>query len=353
MAPSATTRRRRSAAGYLRRCHHPAEEAVAPVSRPSACRRTPCRTAPTRPRASRLVELPGTPRRALSAAAEVNRRFLDWPPEPPAPLLVAGCSMEPHDPYTRPLPSGRRRRLQGCEPTSPRAVPTCRPARARLLPFHPSRSSTRSLRWRDTQLGTPSCLLPVCPIGSGCATRCIVATADRREEFRSTACCAPAQSTTSCPRAACIAGPEARGRRTDQVQIGSVSDPGGPPLSRRPAGLLDTTCSARWWSGRHLRDRFGLANDGSRRSRGRAPSSLKLIWPRRRVRAEPRRPRSTRAERSRLPVDGRGTEPRRTLDEFLHTAVCAATCPHGPRPGLHEAGARIRRVIVSPHRQPS
>jgi arylsulfatase A-like enzyme len=200
-----------------------------------------------------FVELPWDAKaRRWSATAEVNRRFLDWLALNHQHRFVAWLQyMEPHDPYTPP-PS-----LRPSPPPGMRAdlaagwvLDVSRQLGARTAPPLPPEQIEYLRALYDGEIHSWDAELPPLLAGldrHGLRDSTVIAvTADHGEEFRSTACCTARTHDEllhvplDCSR--CCARPS----RQEGIDLPTLAALLGVDVPSCP----DTTCSARWWSGR-------------------------------------------------------------------------------------------------------
>ena len=310
-----------------------------------------------------FVELPWDAKtRRWSAAAEVNRRFLDWLALNHQHRFVAWLQyMEPHDPYTPP-PS-----LRPSPPPGMRAdlaagwvLDVSRQLGARTAPPLPPEQIEYLRALYDGEIHSwdaelPALLAGLDRLGLRDST-VIVVTADHGEEFQEHGLLLHRahiyDELLHVPLA--IAGPGvAHGRRTDQVQgidlfptlaaLLGVDVPPGLPGHNLLGAVVERPA---------ISETDGLANDGSRADLVAVRTSsleadlhavaceLRAVRPRGRPgRARARRGRGGRGT-------GAATNPRRVPPHRR-----AAARPHGPRPGdsREAARARLRRVIGPAH----
>ena len=295
-----------------------------------------------------FVELPWDAKtRRWSAAAEVNRRFLDWLALNHQHRFVAWLQyMEPHDPYTPP-PS-----LRPSPPPGMRAdlaagwvLDVSRQLGARTAPPLPPEQIEYLRALYDGEIHSwdaelPALLAGLDRLGLRDST-VIVVTADHGEEFQEHGLLLHRahiyDELLHVPLA--IAGPGvARGRRTDQVQgidlfptlaaLLGVDVPPGLPGHNLLGAVVERPA---------ISETDGLANDGSRADlvAVRRPP-WKLIYTPSRASFELYDLAVDPGEHAPVAIEtGEGPELRRTLDEFLHTAA-PPPARTGRDPAIHE-----------------
>jgi len=282
-----------------------------------------------------FVELPWDAKtRRWSAAAEVNRRFLDWLALNHQHRFVAWLQyMEPHDPYTPPPafrppppPPGMRADLAAgwvLDVSRQLGARTAPPLPAEQIDYLRALYDGEIHGW-DAEL--PALLAGLDRLGLRDST-VIVMTADHGEEFQEHGLLLHRahiyDELLHVPLA--IAGPGvAHGRRTDQVQgidlfptlaaLLGVDVPPGLPGHNLLGAVVERPA---------ISETDGLANDGSRADlvAVRRPP-WKLIYTPSRASFELYDLAVDPGEHAPVAIEtGEGPSLRRTLDEFLHTAA--------------------------------